>query len=76
MDSMGWVLYRMGKIDDSYGYLSRAFALQPDPEIAAHLGEVLWHQGKHEDARELWRTALKDHPHNEVLQKTVKRFVR
>lgn len=76
MDSMGWVLYRMGKLNDSYGYLSRAFALQPDPEIAAHLGEVLWHQGKHEDAREVWRTALKDHPHNEVLQKTVKRFVR
>ncbi|HET7635447.1 MAG TPA: tetratricopeptide repeat protein [Burkholderiales bacterium] len=76
MDSMGWVLYRMGKIDDSYGYLSRAFALQPDPEIAAHLGEVLWHQGKHADARKVWRTALQDHPDNEVLQKTVKRFVR
>jgi tetratricopeptide (TPR) repeat protein len=76
MDSMGWVLYRMGKINDSYDYLARAFALSPDPEIAAHLGEVLWRQGKHEDARKVWRTALKDHPDNEVLQKTVKRFVR
>src|SRR5258708_8893965 len=51
IDSMGWVLYRMGDLKDSLGYLRRAFAGRPDPEIAAHLGEVLWAMGERADAR-------------------------
>ena len=42
MDSMGWVLYRLGRNKEALDYLQRAFALRPDAEIAAHLGEVLW----------------------------------
>ncbi len=75
MDSMGWVLYRMGRNQEGLDYLQRAFALRPDPEIAAHLGELLWVVGRQEQAKKVWAEALKDHPNNEVLQNTVKRFL-
>jgi tetratricopeptide (TPR) repeat protein len=75
MDSMGWVLYRMGRGKEGLGYLQKAFKLRPDAEIAAHLGEVLWALGQHDEARKILGTALKDHPNNEVLQGTLKRLV-
>jgi tetratricopeptide (TPR) repeat protein len=74
MDSMGWVLYRMGKIEAALGFLRRAFELRPDGEIAAHLGEVLWANNQREEAQKIWKGALKDHPGNEVLLATVKKF--
>jgi len=76
LDSMGWVLYRMGRAQEGLPYLQRAFVLRPDAEIAAHLGEVLWMSGQQAEARKLWSDALKEFPTNEVLQATVKRFVR
>ncbi|MBI3069580.1 MAG: tetratricopeptide repeat protein, partial [Betaproteobacteria bacterium] len=76
MDSMGWVLYRMGNIKEGLDYLQRAYALRPDPEIAAHLGEVLWMQGRREEARKIWADSLKDHPRNEVLENTIKRLTK
>ncbi len=74
MDSMGWVLYRMNQNDAALTFLKHAFELRPDAEIAAHLGEVLWAAGQHDAAREIWASALKDHPANEVLLATVKKF--
>jgi tetratricopeptide (TPR) repeat protein len=74
MDSMGWVLYRMGRNKEGLGYLQKAFSLRPDAEIAAHLGEVLWTVGQRDQAKKVWTDALKDHPNNELLQGTVKRF--
>ena len=74
MDSMGWVLYRMGQNDTAVTFLKRAFELRPDAEIAAHLGEVLWAAGQRDDARKIWSGALKDNPANEVLLATVKKF--
>jgi len=75
MDSMGWVLYRMGRNKEGIDFLQRAFSLRPDPEIAAHLGELLWASGQQGEARKVWNDALKEHPKNELLQGTVKRFV-
>jgi tetratricopeptide (TPR) repeat protein len=75
MDSMGWVLYRMGRNKEGLGFLQKAFELRPDAEIAAHLGEVLWASGQQEQARKVWTEALKGHPNNEVLQSTLKRFL-
>lgn len=75
MDSMGWVLYRLGQHKDGLNYLQRAFKLRPDPEIAAHLGELLWVDGQREQAQKIWSDMLKEHPKNEVLQNTIKRFV-
>lgn len=73
-DSMGWVLYRMGRNKEGLDYLQRAFKQRPDPEIAAHLGEVLWALDQHDAARKIWAESLKEHPNNEVLQGVVKRF--
>ncbi|HEY6720249.1 MAG TPA: tetratricopeptide repeat protein, partial [Burkholderiales bacterium] len=76
IDSMGWVLYRMGKLKDSLGYLKRAFAGRPDPEIAAHLGEVLWANGDRTEAERVWGDATRETPDNETLASTIKRLKR
>jgi len=76
LDSMGWVKYRRGQIGQALDYLRRAYAVQSDPEIAAHLGEVLWHQGHKDEARKTWEESLRDHPDNEVLLNTSKKFQR
>ncbi|MGH8729590.1 MAG: tetratricopeptide repeat protein [Burkholderiales bacterium] len=75
MDSMGWVQYRRGNFDEGLQYLQRAFSSRPDPEIAAHLGEVLWVSGKRQEAQKIWREALRESPKNELLLNTIKRFV-
>lgn len=76
MDSLGWVYYRMGNIAEGLNYLNLAFAAKPDPEIAAHLGEVLWIQGAKEDAKNIWRAALEKDPDNDVLLETLKRLTK
>jgi tetratricopeptide (TPR) repeat protein len=73
-DSMGWALYRMGKLDDAETYLRRAMAGRPDAEIAAHLGEVLWVKGDRATAREVWQSQLKATPDNQMLIETVRRL--
>ncbi len=75
MDSMGWVHYRMGSLDKALDYLQKAYTKQTDPEIAAHLGEVLWQKGKRDEAIKTWEEALQTHPNNEVLLNTSKRFL-
>jgi len=75
LDSMGWVEYRLGNSQQSLQYLQRAFQQRPDPEIAAHLGEVLWTKGKKSEAEKVWREALRDNPENEELQKVIKKFM-
>ena len=74
MDSMGWVLYRMNQNDAAITFLKRAFEIRQDAEIAAHLGEVLWAVGRQDEAKKVWSTALKEHPANELLLATVKKF--
>ena len=74
LDSLGWVHYRLGNLDKAAEFLKKAYAVQADPEIAAHLGEVLWKQGKLEEAKKLWASALKNYPENDVLLATAKKF--
>jgi tetratricopeptide (TPR) repeat protein len=74
IDSVGWGHYRLGNLDKSIEFLRRAFNSNPDPEIAAHLGEVLWVQGVKDQANKVWGEALKSHPENAVLQNTIKKF--
>jgi tetratricopeptide (TPR) repeat protein len=75
LDSMGWVLYRRGDLQGALVHLTRAFGLRPDPEIAAHLGEVLWMLGRRDDATKTWREAAKANPGNDVLSAAIKRFL-
>lgn len=74
LDSLGWVHYRLGNLDKAAEFLKKAYTVQADPEIAAHLGEVLWKQGKLEEAKKLWASALKNYPENDVLLATAKKF--
>jgi tetratricopeptide (TPR) repeat protein len=75
IDSMGWVLYRLGRLDEALAYLRRAAARERDGEIAAHLGEVLWAAGNKDEARRVWQEALQFAPDHQVLQQTIHRFI-
>jgi tetratricopeptide (TPR) repeat protein len=75
LDSKGWVLYRQGKLAAALETLQKAYAKQPDAEIAAHVGEVLWKLGRPDEAQAIWREAGKAFPKNEALTETIKRFV-
>ncbi|TCO76252.1 tetratricopeptide repeat protein [Chromatocurvus halotolerans] len=74
LDSMGWVLYRQGEYDAAIDYLTRAYAGFPDPEVAAHLGEVMWMNDDPEGARNIWRGALLQDPEHPVLRETLQRL--
>jgi len=72
LDSMGWVLYRMGNHVDAIAYLRKARSQNDDLEIAAHLGVVLCKTGEEQAAREVWKEAQKTFPNDEVLRKIVR----
>lgn len=74
LDSLGWVHYRKGNLDLAIEYLQKAYDMNPDPEIAAHLGEVLWQKGKQAEAKSIWQKALIIDPDNEVLLVTTNKF--
>ncbi|WP_249222741.1 tetratricopeptide repeat protein [Noviherbaspirillum sp. L7-7A] len=74
MDSMGWVQFRLGRLKEAEELLRRAYSLRPDPEIAVHLGEVLWALGQRDDARKLWREASLKDPKNDTLKNTLGRL--
>jgi len=74
IDSLGWVRYRMGDLDASVKELRRAFAKQDDPEIAAHLGEVLWVKGERDEARKIWEQGRKKDAKNKALLETIRRL--
>jgi tetratricopeptide (TPR) repeat protein len=74
IDSLGWVYFRLGQLDDALKHLQRAYRLYPSAEIAAHLGEVLWARGEREQARSVWRTGRDKDSKDPVLLDTLKRF--
>lgn len=73
-DSMGWGYYRLGQYEKSVELLTRAYQANPDPEIAAHLGEVLWVKGDQEGARKIWSESAKSSPKSEALQAVINKF--
>ena len=74
VDSMGWISYRLGRLDVAKEFLRRAWILDRNPEIAAHLGEVLWVIGEQEAAHAIWREGMEVDSENPVLQKTLQRM--
>jgi tetratricopeptide (TPR) repeat protein len=74
LDSLGWVNFRLGNLDEAERLLRQAMQQFPDHEVAAHLGEVLWAQGKQQEARKLWREALKQQPDSAILRSTLLRL--
>ncbi|GAB5605939.1 tetratricopeptide repeat protein [Sideroxyarcus sp. TK5] len=75
IDSMGWGYYRSGQLEKSLEFLRRAYAANPDPEIAAHLGEVLWVKGEREAAQKVWRASEQAHPDNTLLRDVIHKFL-
>ncbi|WP_027612236.1 MULTISPECIES: tetratricopeptide repeat protein [Pseudomonas] len=74
LDSLGWVNFRMGNLDDAEKYLRQALERFPDHEVAAHLGEVLWVKGNQREAKQVWGKYLKDQPDSTILRSTIKRL--
>ncbi|HED16621.1 MAG TPA: tetratricopeptide repeat protein, partial [Gammaproteobacteria bacterium] len=68
IDSIGWINYRMGNLPQAEQYLRRAYVLNKDAEIASHLAEILWAQGKKEEARALLKEAAKRDPDSPYLK--------
>ena len=74
LDSLGWVNFRLGNLDEAERLLRQALERFPDQEVAAHLGEVLWANGKQREAKHIWATFLKDNPDSPILRKTLLRL--
>jgi len=74
LDSMGWVLYRLGRLDEAVDYLRRSLEIIKEPEVFAHLGEVLWMRGDHDGARQIWQQALERVPGDKSVLDAMKRF--
>ena len=74
LDSLGWVEFRSGHLTQALQILQGAYQSRQDPEIAAHLGEVLWNLSQKKEAREVWNVGLSQNPDNDTLNETIKRL--
>ena len=74
IDSLGWVLFKLGRSQEALNYLNQAYSMVPDPEIAAHLGEVYWVLGENNRAMEIWSKTLEQRPNHSVVVKTMVRL--
>lgn len=74
LDSYGWLQFKKGRFEEALVYLQRAYKLNQDAEIAAHLGEVLWAVGKKSQAKKIWQAADKKNPNSEYLRELKERF--
>ena len=74
LDSLGWVEFRLGRLEQALKTLQRAYEIKADAEIAAHLGEVMWKMGRQDEAKKLWRSANDKDPKNETLRTTLQRL--
>ncbi|KAF7598452.1 MAG: hypothetical protein CGU29_12560 [Candidatus Dactylopiibacterium carminicum] len=68
IDSLGWLRFRQGRLDEALELLQRAYTVFPDPEVASHLIEVLWAQGRKDEARQRWLDSLRLQPDSAQLQ--------
>jgi tetratricopeptide (TPR) repeat protein len=76
IDSMGWALFRQGKLEAARSYLELAYSMLEDPELVAHLGEVLWVTGERERATELWNASLVENPDSKPLLTTRQKYLK
>ena len=74
LDSMGWVLLKLGQLENAVSYFTKAWGISRDHEIAAHYGELLWRLGRHKDAREIWRIGYELNPESDKIRRTIQRL--
>jgi tetratricopeptide (TPR) repeat protein len=74
LDSYGWVLYRLGDYPGAVDYLRRAYGQAKDPEMGAHLGEVLWESGQQQEAKRIWAESMRKDPDHKELKRIIGRY--
>jgi tetratricopeptide (TPR) repeat protein len=74
LDSIGWLNYKMGNLQEALGHLRKAAEIMPDTEIAAHLGEVLWKLNNRDEAKAIWNSALESNPEDSIVIEAMKRL--
>ena len=74
LDSLAWVHYRLGNLEQAERFIKQAVAIQSDPEFMAHLGEILWQRGKYSEAKKAWNDGLKKDSNNKLILDTMSRF--
>ncbi len=74
IDSLAWAQYKLGLYEEALANLERAYVVFPDPEVAAHLGEVLWAMGRRDEASRVWGDALRQAPDSDLLKDVIERF--
>jgi Flp pilus assembly protein TadD len=73
-DSMGWVLFRLGRHAEAEQYLKKAYEAMKDAEVSAHLGELYWVMGRKEEARKVWNDGLQLAPESPLIKTVIKRL--
>ena len=74
LDSMGWVLLKLGRLDEAEPYFVKAWEMSQDHEIAAHYGELLWRLGQQQKAREIWDIGYESTPESDKIRDTTQRL--
>ena len=74
IDSLGWLYFREGKLNEAGPLLLDAWNRMNDHEIAAHLGEWYWATGDKESAYDIWAKGLELEPESEVIHETLQRL--
>lgn len=74
LDSMGWVLHKLGRNQEALTFLQRAYDQFSDPEVASHLIQVLWHLDRKAEARALLQKSLAQDPDNADLKAAAQRM--
>ena len=74
LDSMGWVLFKLGRLEEALPYFERAWAIVQDHEIAAHYGEVLWSLGRTLEAQGIWELGYQSNPESDKIRSTIERL--
>ncbi len=74
LDSLAWVHYRLGNMEEAERYIKQTVAIEAAPEFLAHLGEILWQQGKRSEAKKAWEQGLSIDKNNQLILNTMSRF--
>lgn len=76
LDSMGWVLVKLGRLDEALPYFENAWSIMQDHEIAAHYGEALWRLGRQSEAWEIWNQGFASEPESDIIKRTIDRLTK
>ena len=73
-DSLAWAQYKLGRYEEALQNIRRAFAVFPDPEVASHMGEILWMMGRRDEALAVWQRALEGAPDDPLVTEAMQRL--